>query len=304
MAAVASLIVVLGIIGVIYSFMERAKAQRVAGAAPVKTGDVKAQSGGSAVSVEGNVVCPQPLVAPFSGTPCLYYSIKCTAEWKAGETKRTKVLSDSKSAARFAIDDGSGPAAVDAAQGGSFEPTQKRSETKGAGLMGGITGKELMFGQYAVSTGALELGTMYRVDEEVLPLQPKMYACGAVNGGAIGTPTGLRSLILSNKSRDDLLASSLKTSRLALGVGSVAITAGTILGVLSHFMTPDDAGTAAANASSSGTVSGASTAPVVTAAMPTAPADPTLETANVATGGGQKSHHAHLIGNKSGAKTR
>ena len=236
MGPAAALIVVLGIVVVIYSFMERAKAQRVTKAPLIRTGSLATQPGGSPVSVEGNVACPQPLISPFTGTPCLYYSIKCTAEWKEGETKKTKELSNVKTAAQFLIDDGSGPAWINATQGGTFEPTQIKSETKGAGLLGGITGKELLFGQYVVSTGAFGIGTKYEVKEEVLPLQPRLYVNGAANGGVITEPTGLQSLIISNKTRDHLLASSLKTAKLALIGGIAAIVVGSVLGVVSRLM--------------------------------------------------------------------
>lgn len=238
MGAIAALIVVIGIVCVIYGFMERAKAQRVTSAPLLRTGEVKGQAGGTAVSSEGNVVCPQPLIAPFSGAPCLYYSIKATAEWKAGDTKKTKELSSTKMAAQFWLDDGSGPVAIDAREGGTFEPTQKKSETKGAGLVGGITGKELMFGQYVVATGALGLGTSYRVDEEVLPLERRLYVCGAASNGAIGAPSGLRSLLVSHKSREDLLGSALKTSKLALAGGFSSVLVGTIVGVISRLIAP------------------------------------------------------------------
>jgi hypothetical protein len=239
MGAIAALIVVIGIVCVIYGFMERAKAQRVTSARLFRTGEVKDQAGGTAVSAEGNVVCPQPLIAPFSGVPCLYYSIKATAEWKAGDTKKTKELSSTKMAAQFWLDDGSGPVVIDAREGGTFEPTQKKSETKGAGLVGGITGKELMFGQFVVSTGALGLGTSYRVEEEVLPLERRLYVCGAASNGAIGAPSGLRSLLISHKSREDLLGSAMKTSKLALAGGFSGVLVGTIVGVISRLMAPD-----------------------------------------------------------------
>ena len=239
MGAIAALIVVIGIVCVIYGFMERAKAQRVTGAPFLKTGEIKGQAGGTAVSAEGNVVCQQPLIAPFSGVPCLYYSIKATAAWTAGDTKKTKELSSTKMAAEFSLDDGSGPVAIDASEGGTFEPTQKKSETKGAGLVGGITGKDLIFGQYVVSTGALGLGTSYRVEEEVLPVQRRLYVCGAANNGAIGAPSGLRSLLISNKSREDLLGFAMKTSKLALAGGLAGVLLGTILGLVSRLVASD-----------------------------------------------------------------
>ncbi len=236
MGPAAALVVVLGVVGIIYSFMERAKAQRVTKAPLIRTGSLAMQASGSAVSVEGNVVCPQPLIAPFSGTPCLFYSLKCTAEWKEGETKKTRELSNLKSAAQFLIDDGSGPAWINASQGGTFEPTQSKSEAKGAGLLGGITGKDLMFGQYVVTTSALGLGTKYEVKEEVLPLTPRLYVNGVLNGGVISEPTGMQSLIISHKTREHLLASSLKTAKLALVIGISAVVIGTALGVASRLI--------------------------------------------------------------------
>lgn len=265
MGAIATLVVVLGIVFVIYGFMERAKAGRVTNAPFLKTGDIRAQAGGSPVSVEGNVVCPQPLIAPFSGTPCLHYSIRCTAEWKAGETNKTKVLSSSQAAAPFSIDDGSGPIGIDATQGGTFEPTQKKSETKGAGLMGSITGKDLTFGQYVVSVGALEVGTKYRVDEEAFPVQPRLYACGAANGTTIGTPAGMRSLILSNKSREALLGGAQKTSKLALAGGFGGIALGTVLGVISRVLAPSAEGAAPAAAAVTPSAELAATPPAAVA---------------------------------------
>ena len=50
MGAIAALIVAIGIVCIIYGFMERAKAQRVTGAPLLKTGEIEGQAGGAAVS--------------------------------------------------------------------------------------------------------------------------------------------------------------------------------------------------------------------------------------------------------------
>ena len=199
--------VTLGIIAFIWGGLQKLKAGRVADAPLASTGDVVNKGRGVAgpkgqISAQGGVVCQQPLIAPFSGTPCLYYRIKCTAEWKEGDTNKSKVLDEQKVAAEFAIDDGSGPVWVDAREGGDFEPTTTKRETKGAGLLGGITGTDLMFGNYRVQTGMLSMGTKYAVEEEVLPIVPRLYACGklADQGGSIASPSW-RQLILSAKSR-------------------------------------------------------------------------------------------------------
>jgi hypothetical protein len=235
--SIGMVIVALGLIGVIWGIFQKIKAGRVSDAPIAPTGDVArrgAQVAGpkGQISAQGNVVCHAPLVAPFSGTPCLYYRIKCTAEWKEGDTTKTKELDEQKVAAQFAIDDGTGPVFVDAREGGDFEPSQSRKETKATGLLGGITGTTLQFGQYQVQTGMLSLGTKYTVEEEVMPIVQRVYACGKLSDqGAIAAP-GWRQLILSSKSRDELLSSATKGAKIFLLAGAAAFLVGSGLAVV------------------------------------------------------------------------
>lgn len=229
--------VTLGIIGLLWGIFQKVKAGRVADAPLAPTGDVARRGREVAgpkgqVSAQGKVTCATPLVAPFSGTPCLFYKIKCTAEWKEGDVSKSKVLDEQKVAADFAIDDGSGSVRVDAREGGDFEPSQTKRETKGGGLIGGITGKEIMFGNYRVQPGLLSLGTKFTVEEEVLPLVPKLYACGKVSEqGAIAAP-GWRQLIVSDKSRDELLSSATKGAKTFLLAGAAAFVLGSGLALI------------------------------------------------------------------------
>lgn len=222
----------LGLIGFVYGVFQRVKAGRITDAPLVSTGDLanrgRAVAGSKGqVSAQGNVACHQPVIAPFSGVSCLYYEIKCTARWKDGDAHKSKVIDEQKVAASFTIDDGSGPIAVDAREGGDFEPTQRKSETKGTGLIGGITGADLEFGGYRVNTPILDVGTKYEVEELVLPMVPRLYACGRVAdlGNAIASPSW-RQLLLSSKTRDELLASATKTSKLALLAGGALLLVG------------------------------------------------------------------------------
>lgn len=271
-------LVALGIIGLIWGFMQKLKAGRVAGAPLAKTGEVAARGAAAAgpkgaVSVEGNVVCQQPLLAPMSGTPCLYYTIKCTARWKDGDENKTKEIDKQKAAAQFAIDDGSGPVWIDAREGGDFEPTASKSQTRGTGLMGGIVGGDVVFGNYRVQTGMLSMGTEYQVQEEVLAVEPKLYVCGKVadQGGAITAP-GWRSLIISNKTRDELLGSAAKGAKIFLIAGAAAFGVGTTMALLGQFVFSDEpsstASTAAATAAAAATQAPAST-PAKPAGKPT-----------------------------------
>jgi len=278
--------VALGIVGVIWGIFQKVKAGRVADAPLVPTGDAARRGREVAgpkgqISAQGAVVCSQPLIAPFSGTPCLYYRIKCTAEWKEGDTNKSKVLDEQKVAAQFAIDDGSGQVFVDAREGGDFEPTQWKRETKGTGLLGGITGTEITFGNYRVQSGMLSMGTKYSVEEEVMPLVPRVYACGRVaeQGGAITAP-GWRSLILSQKSRDELLSAATKGAKTFLLAGAGVLVLGTGMAVAGAMMGGDEpeagkAATTSASASASADPTAASTAAATTTAVATTTAAPT-----------------------------
>src|SRR5688572_19702323 len=98
----------LGVIGLIYGIMQKLKAGRVADAPFVKTGEAASrgmQAAGpkGAISVEGNVLCQQPLMSPVTGVPCLFYELKCTAEWKDGDTTKTKEITHDKMAAQWAV---------------------------------------------------------------------------------------------------------------------------------------------------------------------------------------------------------
>jgi len=276
MQTIGLILVTLGVIGILYGIVMKLKAGRVADAPLATTGDVVQRGQAVAgpkgqISAQGAVVCQSPLVAPFSGTPCLYYEIKCTAEWKDGDTTKTKVLNEQKVAAQFAIDDGTGPVWVDAREGGDFEPSQKKRETKGTGLLGGITGTELMFGQYRVSTGMLNMGTKYTVEEEVLPLVPRLYACGrlADQGGMIASPSW-RQLILSSKSRDELLSHATKSAKIALLAGAAAFLVGGGVATVAQMLDKDDDGATAAvtTATTATTEPKSSPTPTETASAP------------------------------------
>jgi hypothetical protein len=255
--SIGLVVVCLGIIGLVWGIFQKLKAGRVSDAPFVPTANAARGLGVGPkrqISAQGNVTCHGPLIAPFSGKPCLYYRIKCTAEWKEGETTKTKELDDQKVAAQFSIDDGSGAVFVDAREGGDFEPTEKRRETKGTGLLGGITGTEIMFGSYRVHTGALSLGTKYTVEEELMPVVPRVYACGKLSDhGAIAAP-GWRQLILSTKSRDDLLSSATKGAKLSLLAGAAAFVVGSGLAVVGQLTAgPEEAQVAPAKTSTTKT---------------------------------------------------
>lgn len=142
-------------------------------------------------------------------------------------------------------------------------------------------GKELMFGQYRVSTGILAMGTKYRVEERVLPLVPRLYACGrlADQGGAITTPAW-RSLILSNKTREELLTSATKIARFAFYGGGGAAALGILFAVIGAFVDPPPSPPVAKAASPAAT---ASSEPEPVASTSPTPAPPSSKVGSTRT---------------------
>lgn len=189
--AVGAPLIGFGIVAVAYGALSQAKARRALEAPLARTADVargQVRVGANRqVSVHGGVICVRALVAPVSGKPCLFYRVTRTAKWNDGDKIASKVLDQQVRAAHFAVDDGSGAVWIDARHGGDFEPMLRRTDAK---------------------SGAF--GTTYEIEEEILPVLPRIYVCGRApeRGGAIEAST-FRPLIISSKTRDELIGGSL-----------------------------------------------------------------------------------------------
>lgn len=238
MGAFAALLVGLGIIVVIYGAIMKFKAGRIAKAPLLSTGDAarRGQENG-AVSVQGNVQCPQPLLSPVTGTPCLYYELKVVGSWKEGEQNKEKDYVHEKVAAPFALDDGSGQIAIDASKGGDFDMQQTFNEEKKEGFFADLKnalgkGQPIMFGNYAFPNPPLSKANKFRCTERVLPMPQQLFALGKLEQSVLTTP-GFTSLMLSPKTRDDLLGSSAKSAKMAFIGGAASAGVGLVVGVVS-----------------------------------------------------------------------
>lgn len=281
MTGIGMLLVAIGIIALIYGLIMRSKAGRVTDAPLASTGDAAARGQQLAgpkgqISAQGAVMCQQPVYAPVTGTPSLFYELKVTAEWKDGDTTKTKDIEHQKVAAQICINDGSGPVWVDLREGGDFEPMTTKEMEQSTGLLKGIVGGELTFGNYRLNAGIGSLGTTYKVIEKALPMQQSLYVCGrmAEQGGVITAPKW-RSLIVSNQTRDQLLAAATKSAKIALIAAAAMIVVGGVLAGVGAALgggDKDDATAATSTAS----------APAPTATdMPTAEPSATSSTAAV-----------------------
>jgi hypothetical protein len=237
MTILAGVAILLGLIALVAGLLQRRKAGRLLSTPLVRTGEAArgpAPAGANAgVSVEGAVQCAELLVAPITGTACLAYEYSVQAYWREGDQQQSRVVAREGRAAPFAIDDGSGPVGVDASQGGDYEMRQSFTETRGVGIL--LPDSVLRFGNLQVIS-TLPAGGRFQVFEKVLEPPPRLFVCGALReGGLIGAP-GWSSLILSTRSREELLAAATRQSRAALRFGAVALGAGAVLGIVSRLL--------------------------------------------------------------------
>lgn len=245
MAAIGSLIVAIGIIVMIWGGFQKYKAERLLKAPFHTTGEVASkgeQVAGpkGAISTEGKVVCPQLLTSPCTGTACLYYELKVVGTWKDGDATKSKDYVEEKVAAAFSLDDGSGPVLVDAAKGGDFDLEKTFDETKKEGFLADLKsavgkGEPIMFGQYAFANPPMSKANKFHCTERVFKAPEKLYVNGRFADGGISSPSWA-SLILSAKSRDELLGSTAKGAKNFLMYGGIAVGVGILVGVIGMFI--------------------------------------------------------------------
>lgn len=241
MGAIAALLIAGGIVAVIVGAFLKFKGGRISKTPLVATGEAarnpaSADSSGK-ISVQGGVRCPQPLIAPASGTPCLYYSLKVEGSWKEGDATKSKTYVEDKQAAAFQLDDGSGAIPIDASGGGDLELKQTYNESKKEGFFADLKaavgkGEPMMFGQYAFHNPPMSKADKFRCVEMIVPLPEKAFALGKLKDGVV-TGAGMLGLMLSQKSRDELLGSSAKNAKMAFIGGAAAAGVGLVVGVVS-----------------------------------------------------------------------
>jgi hypothetical protein len=246
MGLVAVILTAGGIIALIWGFVQKFKAGRLAKAPFVKTGDA-ASKGASvagekgAISVQGAVKPQRLLTSPVTGTQCLYNELKVVGKWKDGDSEKSKDYVDEKSAAQFVVDDGSGAIRIDASKGGDFDCLEKTfDETKKEGFFADLKsavgkGQPIMFGNYAFQNPPMSSANKFECVEKIVKPQQQMFVLGKIENGVIGSPSWT-SLIMSSKSREELLGSTAKAAKNFLIGGGAAAGVGVILGVVSKLM--------------------------------------------------------------------
>jgi len=244
---VSGILVAVGFVGLLVAFlgllgfiMMKMKGGRIAKTPFVKTGELASKGDAvcgekNSISTEGKFIKPaEMLTSPVDGKECLMYTLEVTAKWKAGDNEVSVQMMEEKKSIQFQIDDGSGAVTIDPGTASSgFEPVHKFNQTKGKGLKAAFTGGGIKFGatEFEVHPGGRYKGKLVpdnakiQVQETCLEPQEMFYANGKWEKGAIQKHSW-SSLILSNKSRDETLAATLKTQNNA----KYALIGGGVLG--------------------------------------------------------------------------
>ncbi len=254
MAAIGAILLLVGVMALLGGIVQKMRAGRLGETPFAPTGQVGAQgrsiaSAKGALSTQGQVQTQQLLTSPVSGAPCVYFRCSLEAEWTENNATHKYTVMEDAQAVPFAVNDGSGPAVVsiDPKRGGEFSVTKPFDRKKySRGLMASIGSKPIEVTPQFIIPASVQvpgpLGRMievpvtatYFVSEQFLEPRGPFYVNGKLaDDGSITSPSWA-SLLIMNKSRDELLAGSAGLSKKALLGGAIATPIGGILLVVAQ----------------------------------------------------------------------
>ena len=222
-------------VGLAAAFLQIAKGKKILAAPFRKTGEAasnpQAADAKGLVSCEGEIRVQQPLMAPCSNRPCVYYEYKLEREYEKSTlteqgsktSKHWETITHDKRGAHFAIDDGSGPIGVGVTSDGleaELEKTHSGAPPGNAGLASAVA-------------GALLGGTRHRATEHIVPATGKLFVMGKLAGGQIVKTDGMMGkLVVSTKGRDGLLKKTNRTKMIGFAVAGVSLVGGVPMSIL------------------------------------------------------------------------
>lgn len=198
-------LVVFALLVLIGALLVRRKGQKILSAPVKKTGQAAGVQG--AASFEGAVRTQQPLPAPCSGQPCVYYELivekKVKERHGASTTTRWKTASKHHWGSQFWLDDGSGPLLVEGREAADADLQQTYKGALPATLS-----------QPLAERGEEILET--KVTEKIVPAGARLFVLGQIAHGQL-MPPAKGKLTVSTRGRDALLGS---TKKVALGLSA------------------------------------------------------------------------------------
>jgi hypothetical protein len=239
MGPIAAIVTALSIVVVIYGLLMRRKASRITNADHMQSGSASSAPDGKAVSVQGTPVA-QPLVSPVTGTPCLYYEVEIEGFWKEGDNKKSKTYYEDKQG-QVGVDDGSGVLPVNLADGGDFDLQKTFEEKHKEGMFDDLKnavgkGKPITFGNFEFRNPVNSKANEFVCTEKVFKADGgTVYANGYMKQGVL-TGKAIFSLVVSPKTREQLLDEALGNAKKALMGGGIGAGIGVVLGIISKFI--------------------------------------------------------------------
>lgn len=239
MHPIGIVLIVLGVVGAVIGLLQRMKMKKILAAPFRKTGEIaqnpQAGDAKGTVSTEGAILVQQPLVAPCSGKPCLYYEVKVERKYEKHVNTEDGVKTEkgwshvgtTEHGSQFYINDGSGPVGVDAREKVDTDLTKSFEQEQH------VSYGDVVFGHYSVHVPHHEDTVGVRAIEKILPAEGNVYVMGKLAGGAITKQDGmLGKLLISTKGRDKLVGSTKRNSILGFVAGGVLFAGGIPAGLL------------------------------------------------------------------------
>ena len=229
-------LVAVALIAIIIGVLQQMKAKKILAAPFKKTGEIaqnpQVADAKGTISTEGAMVVQQPLMAPCSGKPCVYYEIELVRHWeKTVQTenglkteKGTKSISTNKQGSQFYVNDGSGPVGVDAREDVDCE-LEKSFEQ-----MQNVSYGDVVFGQYRAHVsydGGDERTVGVKCIEKIIPAQGSLFVLGKLVAGVITKTEGmLGKLMASTKGREKLLGATKRNAIIGFVAGGLSLAGG------------------------------------------------------------------------------
>ncbi len=236
-------LVVVALVLVLVGFLNQRKAGKILAAPFKKTGEIaqnpQVADAKGTVSCEGAIVVQQPLTAPCSGKPCVYYEVELVRSWeKSVQTengmkteKGTVSISTNRAGSQIQINDGSGPVGADLRQDVECAEMEKSFEQ-----MQNIAWGDVMFGQYRahVPHDTSERRTVgVKAVEKIIPAQGNAFVMGKLVAGVITKADGmLGKLMVHTKGRDKLLGTTKRNAMIGFVLGGLSLAGGVPLSIL------------------------------------------------------------------------
>lgn len=222
------------------------KAKKLLSAPFKKTGEIsmlgQSPDPSGAISTEGNVIVNEPLTAPCSGRPCVYFEVEVERMWQKTEmtengaktSKGTSNVVTEKQGGVFYLDDGSGAATIDARAKASAN--ERKDLIQSFEQVQNVVAGDVYFGQfksnvpYDTTSGRSTIGV--KCTERILTADGSLFVLGKLQGNAITTSDGmLGKLMLSRKGRDALVGKAQKWQKVGLIAAAVSALPGLIIAI-------------------------------------------------------------------------